>query len=67
MIQIILQVNNVKQISLLKIEIDPVVLNFTVNGLAGLYLDYLEGRINITLEDIAQKGTLILHKLIETK
>ena len=62
-----MKIEFLKQISLLKIEIDPVVLNFTVNGLAGLYLDYLEGRINITLEDIAQKGTLLLHKLIETK
>lgn len=62
-----MKIEFVKQISMLKIEVDPVVLNFIVNGLAGLYIDYLEGRINMSLEEIVEKSTQILHRLIETK
>lgn len=57
----------VKQIQLINNDIDPVVLNFAVNGLAGLYLDYLDGRAEFSLDKIGRRTTEIFKKLLCTK
>lgn len=62
-----LKLQFVKQIQLINNNIDPVMLNFAVNGLAGLYLDYLDGRTEFSLDKIGRRTTEILKKLLYTK
>lgn len=54
----------VKQIQAINKNVDPFMLNFAVNGLAGMCYDYLEGHVGFTLDQIGVKSAEILKKLV---
>lgn len=59
-----LKLQFMRQIEEINPNVDPIMLNFAVNGLAGMYLDYLEGRSRFSLDSIGQKSVDILKKIM---
>ena len=52
------------QLSKIYPHIDEVKLMFIVNGLAGLYFDYLDGRFNLSLEEIGKQASMMINSII---
>lgn len=53
----------IENISKLNLNIDLITIFFVVNGLSGLYIDYLKKNINFSYEQIKQLSKQILEKI----
>lgn len=55
-----IKVNFIEQILYLEPNIEKITLCFLVNGISGIYIDYLENKIACSIEDLGKKSTEIL-------
>ncbi len=54
----------INQIHSITSKLDTFTLAFIVNGLAGLYIDYLKGNINFTYDEMSKKSKDALKKFL---
>lgn len=66
-IKVLKQLQNIIITNQLQNQIDTVVLDFVASGLAGIYVDYFEKRINLTLDELGQVSLNIIEKLLNIK
>ncbi len=55
----------VAQIKEIMPDADEVMLLFIINGLAGLYFEYLEDKIDFTLDDLCKQTVDMINKIIK--
>lgn len=55
-----IKVNLIDQILYLEPNIERLTLCFLVNGISGIYIDYLEDKINCSIDELGKKSTEIL-------
>lgn len=59
-----IKLNLIEQILFLEPNIERVVLSFLVNGISGIYIDYLEDKINCSIDELGKKSSEILKHFI---
>lgn len=55
----------VEQIKEIMPDADEVMLLFIINGLAGLYFEYLEDKIDFSLDDLCKQAVEMINKIIK--
>ena len=55
----------ISQVKSFGLRVDKLDIYFVVNGLAGLYIDYLENKLYITLEELGKKSIEIVDMFIK--
>lgn len=60
-----MKVNFIEQFLYLEPNIEKITLCFLVNGISGIYIDFLENKINCTIEDLGKKSSEILRQYLK--
>lgn len=54
----------VSQIKSVSPDVDEIMLLFVINGLTGIYFNYLEGRLNMSLNELCEKAVNMINKIV---